>query len=568
MAAAYPGSLEWTLNYPVGYPAADQGAMAALGPFAAGVTATLTCDGDDVAVLARTHKNILLWRKLEQSADAVSIPLEEQPLAVLAPSGLPGAGMVAVLPRSVVQLPVHTEYMSDKPVLDLGLLDGTESVARTALGHISAVARDASVHAPQGCHVVGDGGLLSAVGDGLPALGDGGRVEALYPPSGRPVADAPPEPPAGAPSLEEAVALGPPSEETATPDWYVHGRARVGWGSNRPYDEMKAYFEHAMANGVRTFIVGIDSQWLIDYFEVGGESPPFAELAAAAHDSGAQLFLGVNWLTAVYGQVEAEIGKAVGGYGQELKAPPPLNDVYWEQAIRPMFLGAALAQAAHPGIAGINLDMELYGAGALWYAQGYAFDSDTWGRVEAAIESVSEDLAGEAAGVEAWERLAWLQDRGLVGLAYGALEEETALRVAVLVDEARQLSPALEISVYGVMVSTAWFYRGWLRGAGTAQRPVTHLTYDIATDRTRTLLANEGIHVRILGGVLGVLFDPGDLGTGLLNAGSRADGYWLFQFTDFPYDSEPALPPKLNGAPDASWEAFKGANAALDALTE
>jgi len=164
------------------------------------------------------------------------------------------------------------------------------------------------------------------------------------------------------------------------------------------------------------------------------------------------------------------------------------------------------------------------------------------------------------------QRLPWLVDNGLIGLAYESLAEETAERVKAIREEAYELNPDFELAVYGVMVATAWFYHGWLRGWGTADKPLTHLTYDIATNRARDVFHNEGTHVRILGAILGVLFSPEDLEKGLFNAAARSDGYWLFQFTDFPYEWDPENPPPMNGDPGDYWKAITAANAALDAL--
>jgi len=328
---------------------------------------------------------------------------------------------------------------------------------------------------------------------------------------------------------------------------------------------MKLAFETAMAAGITSFVVTVDSQALIDYYQADeGAASPVAELAQAAADTGAGLLLGVNFLTPVYGQLKEQIGEAVGAHGQVLSAPPPLSDLYWDMALRPLFLGAARAAAANPGILGVHMDMELYGAGSLWYAQGFAFDEDTWAKIGASLEEVAPDLATQAAALPLGDRLPWLVDHGLAGHALEHLEELTALRAAALREDLWELHPQMELAFYGVQVSTAWFYRGWMRGFGTPSRPVTHLSYDIVTNRARRVFQRENIHVRILGGFLGVRFKPEDFRVGLANAGARADGYWLFQFTDFPAAWDPDDPPLLHGTPDEYWNAVGEANALLD----
>jgi len=562
---SYPGSLEWTIDYPTAYTTIEHPAMASVPPvFAAGVTSTLACQGKDLEVFAWTHKSVLLWRWQENKPGAVITPLAEQPLAVGA--AVEGGGYVLVMPRSFVQLPVHTEYMSDKPILNFDQLDGTAKASAAILGHVSKMSADPSVHWPTSCIVLPEEGLFSAHGDGLPDVGGGeqGEISATTPPSQRPVPEVLPGPPDAWQDLYSDLPMEDAGAEVSTPAWYRQGRARLGYGGVRPKDEMKAFFDKAIANGIDSFVVTIDPQWLVE--SAAGVTPAgLIELAEMAEQSGANLFLGVTFLTGKYAELKAEVGSAVGAWGQVLEAPPPLSDKYWEEAIRPLFLGAATAASQHPGILGLHFDMELYGAGSLWYAQGYAFDDDTWGRILAVLEEADPALSLEAAALKVGDRLPWLVDEGLVARAFGALEDETAGRCAALREEARAIRPELELAFYGVMVSTAWFYKGWMRGLGTPERPVTHLSYDIATSEAEEIFHREGIAVRIVGGILGVLFTPTDLQKGLYNAGERADGYWLFQFTDFPYQWDPQKPPKMNGTPDEYWDAISSANALLDA---
>jgi hypothetical protein len=561
---SYPGSLEWTIDYPVGYSATDLPWLAsAPKSFAAGVTSTLSCDGDELAAIAWTHKSVLVWEYLEQKPDAIKIPLAPQPLAVAGPT--PAGGFVAVAPRSLLQLPVHTEYMSDKPILDLGLLDNTEAVAKLLLEVVSAVSRDRAAHVANGCHVAAADGMFSASGKGLAPLSTKAtEVQAVFPPSTRAVAEALPVPPEGASLADEPAEAGA-GVVPVLPSWYRDGRGHIGYGGVRPYEEMKAFFAKSVANGIDAFVVTVDPQWLADCADAVPEASPLAGLAAAAQETGANLFLGVNFLTAAYGSVKPEAGSATGAYGQVLEAPPPLSDVYWDAAMTPLFLGAARAAEAFPGILGLHLDMELYGAGQLWYSQGYAFDDDTWTRILAVVGQSAPGLQAEAGGLGLTDRLPWLVDHGLAGPAFAALEQETAQRVAALREEAWAIHPDLEMAFYGVMVSTAWFYKGWMRGLSTPERPVTHLSYDIATRRATQVLQREGIAVLGAGGILGVLFSPEDLAKGIFGAGSRADAYWLFQFTDFPVTWDPDKPPKMNGTPDAYWEAIAAANQQLDA---
>ena len=122
------------------------------------------------------------------------------------------------------------------------------------------------------------------------------------------------------------------------------------------------------------------------------------------------------------------------------------------------------------------------------------------------------------------------------------------------------------MAFYTPVFSTAWYYKGLARGLGTPDHPVLVLTYDTVTRPVRELLTREGIHLRTLGGLIGVLFTPEDFETGLVNSARRSDGYWQFQFTDFPTSDDPAWTATHHGTASAYWEAVSAANATLDGM--
>ena len=151
-----------------------------------------------------------------------------------------------------------------------------------------------------------------------------------------------------------------------------------------------------------------------------------------------------------------------------------------------------------------------------------------------------------------------------MGFAYQVLEDEVARRASALRDEARAISPDFEFALYIPFARTAWFYRGLMRGWGTPEKPLLVLTYDTVTHRLRTSLQKEGIHVHLLGGLLGVLFEPLDFENALVNSGLRSDGYWLFQYGDFPDIDDPAFNETKHASPDIYWKAVEQANQRLN----
>jgi hypothetical protein len=206
----------------------------------------------------------------------------------------------------------------------------------------------------------------------------------------------------------------------------------------------------------------------------------------------------------------------------------------------------------------------LYNAGAPTYFDGQAFDENTWLHVTRALDAKNFELGTEALLVRRTERLSWLVDRGLVGFAYKTLEDAVADRAAALRIEARSIAPQLDLAIYIPFARTSWFYRGLMRGWGTAAKPLLVLTYDTVTVQTRKALNREGVHVRMLGGLLGVLFDPQNFENGLVNSGLRSDGYWLFQYGDFPDTEDAAFIETKHAAPREYWSAVTRANMRLD----
>ncbi len=562
----YPGTLEWSIGHPVAYPSDEIPGFSDLGPFAAGIVSSLACEQDDAEVLAWSHSAAVIWRWLDPDnlhSDKVIQPFMSQPLVAIGPPNSNG-GHIAVMPRGVFQVPAHTEDASDKPVLDLSLIEGTEAFGAATLARLVSLAEGSATFTPNGCLSPTGDKVYSAVAEGYPAIGEHPPVDAMYPPPDIPVAPSAPSPPEAAGGLLSTLPAAGSESTTATPPWYPAGRARFGYMGVQPYDEMLVWLQTGVAAGINSYVVTVPAGWLVDAHETGELDPGLVELADVALETGAVVFLGVNYLAPMYGGIKEEAGEAMGPQGQLVAAPPPLSSAWWEQGLSPMVLGAAEAAKQHQGVAGVHFDLELYGAGALWFAQAYIFDPETWTFVVESLGGLSPELGAAASALEPTERMAWLVDQGLTGFVYSSLEEEIADRAGDLRVKARELDPDFELAFYNHLLATGWFYRGLMKGWGTADKPVTHLSYDMATNSIRKVFNQEGIHVRVLAGVLGVRFTPEDLATALYNGGIDSDGYWLFQVGDFPVADGPGEVEGSHGDAFAYWESIKGANLLLD----
>ena len=105
---------------------------------------------------------------------------------------------------------------------------------------------------------------------------------------------------------------------------------------------------------------------------------------------GNTFFIAAHYRNAAYEDARDDVGPAIGAYGQRIDAPRPLSDPWWSRNLGPLIMGAAQASADHPGLKGLVLDLELYGAGALTYGDGYAFDEESWVLITDALRTRDE----------------------------------------------------------------------------------------------------------------------------------------------------------------------------------
>ncbi len=528
----YVGPLEWTLLLPVGFPA-EEAVLGVPSPFAAGWTSGLACDGDDITLLARTHADAITWWQLDGPDDTrITFPGTAQPLAAVAPAG---DGWVAVLPRAVLELTTLPADGGARPSLEPVLLEGTEAFARAALDRVDDLHRGLGLHFPTGCEA---GRALAEV--------DAERD--LVPP------DLPL--PEVVPSLPDwAAPPDPTAEQTAVPDWFRAGKVRLAYGDLGDAEQMRGHFERAREANLDAVLSSLGDGQLRDY--TAGEAPPF--LAPAADATGLRWFLASFYRNGVFNADRFE--QVTDAFGRTLDAPPPLDPRWWSEGIAPLVTGAARMAATHPNVGGISIDTELYGTGRLMYDEGHGYEPSGWAVVVGALSAHDPDLGAKASAVPLQQRLAWLVARGLGPFAWRALEHAVAGHAATIREQAREIAPDLELAFYVPYFRATWFYRGLMRGWGTAQRPVMVLGYDAAPPAVRDALARDGVHVRTLGGVLAVRLTARDLETALHTAGDTSDGFWLFQYRDFGPEADPA---ERHDPVEAYWDAVRTAGERLE----
>ena len=534
----YPTPLEFIIGYPYLLTPED-------GRIAGGNLPTLKVDSDAVQVLLRTYGAGYLWQKLSGMM-AVTYLTEERAVAALTQVG---EGFVAVVPRGALGTSAASGTLSDKPAMDLAMLDANqtwidgfaEQVRDLALG--TAELEVTQTH-------TGDE-LFSVASPDHEALDPDGEVYTVaYSVCSRDLPDSPPD---GA-LIEE---VPPPAGPAPWPDWFSSGGGRLAYGSpTSETADMATAFAEIVDHDIDVLMTSTDPSQLATQSgdDLENTRAWYAEVAGLAEDAGARWMVG-DWFNSEPGSYPEMIGAH--GYGANV--PAPLNEAYWSEVVIPIYEAVGELAADHPGLGGLHMDLELY-SGPVWHFDGYAFSDDT---LEFYLATVSdEELAGELRDASASERLDLLVDCGLLGNYFGALEQ-AAYELGVRCREvARQHAPDLELSVYVAGTPNTWFYQGLLRGMGDEDKPVIVLTYEGWSDRPNEALRAAGVPMVHLGGTIVSHWLPTDFDDVLVDLADGNDGYWYFTFNDFSATNE--SPSGLHGSAEEYWDVVDGANGVLD----
>ena len=533
---SYVGSLEWTVQHAVGFPSDDHSAVRDdYGAMALGNAPTLICDGSDVATLASTHASAIVWNAL--GGGDITFLEAPAPIAVAARSAEGAAVMVA--PQSLFMFRGTSERASDEPLLEPELAEVSATIADGLIRFGADLTEGAELE-PNGCHA-GGGALFDVrLSDSDP---DGVYPERspLFEVADAPVGAIPAGATAGSPEASE--------DRGADPPWFEAGTARMAYsGSDGGPERLVPAFTRAADAGVTTFVVTVPRAWLLEFDAGNPESDPLVALAEAAEEAGVSVFLGVGW-----NELRPEFDPPLRGpLGSGLTAPHPLGLV-WEEELEPLSRSAATLSALYPAVRGLSIDTELYGAEMIWVTEHHIFDDLTWSFIAEAV--------GLETDLDLLNRADTLIDAGLAGDAHRAMEDEVARRVGEVREAAQRIDADFEFVVYSHALVLNWFYRGLIRGLGDDRAPLTFLSYESLTRSSASLLAGEGMQVRLVGGVLGVRLRANDLGMALTTTAQTSDGYWLFTLDDFPPDD--SSDERLHSTADEYWEAIRQANASL-----
>jgi len=263
-------------------------------------------------------------------------------------------------------------------------------------------------------------------------------------------------------------------------------------------------------------------------------------------------FTGVRWLLGVNfpgGPSTRDLPSyAVGANGEWTTAPSPWDRTIWSREIVPSLRIAAQWAKNHPSMAGVVIDLEMYGRRPLFFGNGVDFGEEPFRRF---LESIGEpeDSSGFTLGPE--ERFEWLMERGLLEKYYAFLEKRAEDLGRYLREEVRSIQPDWIVGCYMAGILHKWFYRGFLRGLTERGKPVLLFTFQRDVERDLDELRARGIEAVHVRGLLMGMMRKGDYEGLFRDSLSRHGGYWLNRLTSL-VASRGFLP--IESPPDMGWE--------------
>ncbi|MBN1774003.1 MAG: hypothetical protein JXB32_22275 [Deltaproteobacteria bacterium] len=480
-------------------------------------------EGAEVWALASVEQK--LWRRLAGATigDQFRWLIRDHAVALALQAG---AGRVAILPKGLLTVGGANGMVSQQPVLS----PASFAANGTFLGNVArrlAELRRGAAPTPNDPSP-DDERLFDTEAPGLPPLGDSTEVIPIAQMPSRHAV--PPEPPAVALLAEWPV---PVADAPAVPRFPL-GPGTLGFGGV-PSDPaaLDAMFAEAGEMGLDTLMLTITPEQLVtgdlDPAAADALRARIADVADRAEAAGVPWTVGMYFSGHVFLAHDAEWPWSVGPQGQRLRQPAAAHVAYWDDALTPAVVEVATLAATHPGIAGIQIDLETYGGGLL-YPDLQCFDDESFGVYLAGL--ADDALRTELAAASQPQRLDALIDRGLLQEYLAALEAHVAAATGRMRTAARALDPDFDFVLYAPAFSSAWFYRALGRGLGEAARPVVWLSYDTLTAGQRAGWVGDGISAVHLAGVIVGYFAPDDLRTALEAGLDFADGFWLYSFDE------------------------------------
>lgn len=360
-------------------------------------------------------------------------------------------------------------------------------------------------------------------------------------------------PPSSASVAVDPSSLAPPYE------WILREGIRGGWAHiDKDADELDR-----LTRGLSTS--GMNLLWGVGFPQLllspKGDDLRRARLllcwervARGLRGTGVRWFLGMEYPGSF--AVLDNSTRAIGSEGEIWDVPSPWDlEVWRREVVRPARIAAQWARR-EPSVAGIVLDVEMYGRKPLFFGQGLDFGDAPF---LAFLRNRGELEAGSS--LRPRERFPWLRDRGLLQQYYDFLEQRAELMGRELRQAIHSIHPGLILGSYSAGALQRWFYRGLWRGMSTPERPLVLFTFQRDLDPDQEALAREGIHVLHVRALLMGLLRREDYPRLFDHALRRNWGYWLNRLTALVADRGfyPAEAPQ-DMEPEEAWRVIAEAN--------
>lgn len=412
----------------------------------------------------------------------------------------------------------------------------------------------------------------SASTTGAPAQPSGGTMPAPprppFPLNREPI---PGEPPS---SVSQVATWMPPQPWTPARLYPLDARnfpggIRAGWAYiNREPDEISKMIKKMDRSGMNA-LWGVAMPHLITSPRVSQDEKGVL-LAKWEHVSRVISRTSVKWFVGMefpgrLDEFEA-FTRAVGAQGRHWPVPSPWDSSVWEErVIRPARIVAQWA-LSHPGVAGIILDLEMYGRLPLYYGNGVDFGNGPYG---AFLRRLPSDLRKSGWNVIHKRRFSWLRDMGLLEAYYEFLQRRAQSFGTKLHRAIRAVHPRLLLGTYSAGILQRWFYRGLWKGMSEQGRPVVLFTFQRDAELDLASLGAQGIPAVHVRGILLGMVKRGEysriIGETLINN----DGYWLNRITSLVADSgyEPIEAPR-DMSKEEAWDAIREANLKIRGVSQ
>jgi len=212
--------------------------------------------------------------------------------------------------------------------------------------------------------------------------------------------------------------------------------------------------------------------------------------------------------------------------------PSPVDLGYWEEHIFPHARRLATFSLKHPCVRGLLMDLEMYGFPLWFYPDTCDFGDTAFDYFLCqGAPFLSAEQRESAKSLTSTSRFEWLMEEGLLEWYFKVLckrAEEIGRR---LKREIHQINPKLIIGFYLLNIERSWFYRGFLRGISSRQRPVIFLSFNMESHRNLRLLEQDDIYLYHASAALMGKFPLSAYEKVLNDAMINGDGYWLNRIT-------------------------------------